>query len=159
MKTTILILLLFVASPAVGQVRVWTNADLGKPLTHPHTTTPEEWRSIVAHQFVYVPTADPEPADGPHVSVIRYIPPTAYALRPTYPLDPSWYNPNPYAPWSYLGYAYGRLGPGGLFHGDVRRRRESGPRPPAASPPPASRPPETAPVTTRGVGAGVERRR
>src|ERR1700737_3046229 len=107
MKTLLIGAAFFLAAAsASAQVPVYTNADLGKPLKHPHKTTPEEFRSIVAHQFVYVPKADPprdRDFDGPRVTIVPYTPPAQYALPPTYPLDPSWYIQPRYYPFVYYG--------------------------------------------------------
>ena len=99
---------LLTAASAFAQVPVYTNADLGKPLKHPHKTTPEEFQSIVAHQFVYVPKVHPRrDFDGPRVTIVPYPPPAQYALPPTYPLDPSWYSQQAFYPFVYYG---GRAG-------------------------------------------------
>jgi hypothetical protein len=100
--------LFFATASSFAQVPVYTNADLGKPLKHPHKTTPEEFQSIVAHQFVYVPRVDlRRDFDGPRVTIVPYTPPAQYALPPTYPLDPSWYNQPAYYPFVYYGGAAG----------------------------------------------------
>jgi hypothetical protein len=52
MKTLPLIACLLAASPAFSQPRVYTNADLGQPLSPNRVTvTPEQLASLAAHQF------------------------------------------------------------------------------------------------------------
>ena len=48
---------LLAGAPLCAQeARVWTNADLGRPLSPTRrTVTPEELASLATHQFVYVP--------------------------------------------------------------------------------------------------------
>ena len=81
---------LLVAAPAAGQTRVYTNADLGKPLTWAHAPTPEELASLAARQFVPMPevpagpramTIEGDPSHGPF---------GAFAQSATQPLDPNW---------------------------------------------------------------------
>jgi hypothetical protein len=105
MKTLLIGAAFFLTTaPAFAQVPVYTNADLGKPMKYPHKTTPEEFRSIVAHQFVYVPKVDPRrDFEGPRVTIVPYTPPAQYALPPTYALDPAWYNQPTYYPFVYYG--------------------------------------------------------
>jgi hypothetical protein len=71
MRTIPLIFILLAASPAFGQSRLYTNADLGRPLS-PVTVTPDEWASVVAHQF-RLPLA-PERPPGPTVVVVDTTP-------------------------------------------------------------------------------------
>lgn len=104
MKKTAAFLLavaLLAAGPAAAQVRVLTNADVGRPvpLAQRHALTPAEWQSLVAHQFVYVPRAT-STGLAPRVVVFGNPVPPQYPLPPTYPLQPSW------TMWSgpYVGY-------------------------------------------------------
>jgi len=91
---------LLVAAPAVAQTRVYTNADLGKPLSWEHTPTPEELASLKARQFVPMPfiperpsvrVIEGDPAQGPFGPLEL----SAY----TQPLDPNWYGNS----WGYWG--------------------------------------------------------
>jgi hypothetical protein len=147
----------FTTASAFAQVPVYTNADLGKPLKHPHKTTPEEFRSIVAHQFVYVPKADRD-FEGPRVTIVPYTPPAQYPVPPTYPLDPSWYNLPPYYPFVYYGGGSGayRGSAGVPFRERERMRRGGGeerrPERPMSPPPATGRPMSPSPT-------GIERRR
>jgi hypothetical protein len=97
---------LLLAAPAAAQTRVYTNADLGKPLTWTHTPTPEEMASLIANQFVPMPhipeapavrTINGDPSHGPFGPFEL----SAY----TQPLDPNWYDIG-------LGYWGGYGGPG-----------------------------------------------
>jgi hypothetical protein len=96
---------LLLAAPAAAQTRVYTNADLGKPLAWSHTPTPEEMASLIAKQFVpmlqipdapAVRTINGDPSHGPF---------GPFAMSATQPLDPNWYG-------SGLGYWGGNWGPG-----------------------------------------------
>jgi hypothetical protein len=60
---------LCIASPAWAQPRLYTNADLGKPLARSHTPTPEEMQGLLAHQFTLPPTYD-----GPKAFILPYDP-------------------------------------------------------------------------------------
>ena len=57
MKRAVILTVLLAGSPLCAQeARVWTNADLGRPLSPTRrTVTPEELASLATHQFVYVP--------------------------------------------------------------------------------------------------------
>ena len=81
---------LLVATPAFAQARVYTNADLGKPLQWGHTPTPQELASLSARQFVPMP----ELPDGPRAMTIEgdpsHGPFGGFALSPSQPLDPNW---------------------------------------------------------------------
>jgi hypothetical protein len=70
-------------------IRVYTNASLGKPVAQPHTLTPAEWQSLLAHQFVYVPPSRPD-YGGARVTVIADSTPQPY-IPPTYPLSTAFY--------------------------------------------------------------------
>ena len=57
MKHVLFVTGLFVASPVFGQSRVYTNADLRKPMLQSSPITAVEAAAILApNQFVYVPT-------------------------------------------------------------------------------------------------------
>ena len=90
---------LLMAAPAAGQTRVYTNADLGRPLTWAHAPTPEELASVAARQFVPMPevpagpramTIEGDPSHGPF---------GAFAQSATQPLDPNWRGDT----WGYWG--------------------------------------------------------
>lgn len=108
-------LLCLITAPAFAQtpaptIRKITNADVGKPVLHPHTLTSAEWSSLLAHQFVYVPKSRPE-YGGARVGVSSWTMPTAAALeRPTYPLQ------TPFFMSAYVGPTIGvvQLGPDGV---------------------------------------------
>jgi hypothetical protein len=70
--------------PAFAQSRVYTNADLGRPLERTATVTPEQLASLAAHQF-RLPSPYPSgpqvviignPDDGPF-GPFKDLPPTA----------------------------------------------------------------------------------
>lgn len=98
MTKVLLLLAFFPAAPVIAQVPVYSNATLGTPPAMRHVLTPEEYRSLLAHQFVYVP---PGPSwrerPGPRVGVSTWTMPTAAALRQT----PSY--AQPWSMWSYTG--------------------------------------------------------
>ena len=61
MKTLLVIAGIFVATPAWSQTKVYTNADLGRPLSSNRgTVTPEQLASLEAYQFRV-----PRTYDGP----------------------------------------------------------------------------------------------
>jgi hypothetical protein len=65
MTILLLIMALLVASPAFSQTNVYTNADLGRPLSpNRGTVTPEQLASLQAHHF-RLPTT----YDGPTVTI------------------------------------------------------------------------------------------
>lgn len=69
MRIIPLIITLLVASPAFAQSRIYTNADLRRPLFPTSTVTPAEAAAILApYQFVYV---EPAPRWGPRFVVLR----------------------------------------------------------------------------------------
>jgi hypothetical protein len=91
-RTPLVIACLLIAAPAVAQTRVYTNADLGKPLTWARSPTPEELASLRARQFV----PPPQIPERPSLRVIDGDP-THGPFGPfemaafTEPLDPNWY--------------------------------------------------------------------
>jgi hypothetical protein len=107
-------------------VPVYTNADLGKPrhvLTP--TLTPDEYRSLLAHQFVYVP-ARPRWSwyGGPSVAI---------AGNPSSPYDsfaalpaPTRLDGTPYTqpPWEMRAYVGRRFTPGERPFTVGRRRHD-----------------------------------
>jgi hypothetical protein len=121
---------LLIAAPAAAQTRVYTNADLGKPLTWSHTPTPEELSSLKARQFVAVPVIP----EGPAVRVIdgdpSHGPFGPFGLSDyTQPLDPNWYGG-----WGYWNPGFSSWFPadkrfrgGGLLDGGGRRHPGTGP--------------------------------
>ena len=73
MKLLPVITLLLVAPPVLGQSRLYTNADLGRPLSPERViATPEELRALAARQFRLPPT--PDRSDGPSVIVFDSTP-------------------------------------------------------------------------------------
>jgi hypothetical protein len=144
-----------VASPAVAQTsRVYTNADLGKPLERVFTVTPEQLAELAAHQFVYVPPAP----DGPTVTIVPYTPePSVYPYLPTPPTPPFFVR-------TYLGRP-GHHGGYGRPVDAIRMRDRSTPspsdiaplpaRPPAAPPRVTSRAPSPPPAHPRALGSAL----
>jgi hypothetical protein len=47
-----------IASPALAQSRLYTNADLGRPLNQTRTPTAEEMQGVIARQFTMSPKAE-----------------------------------------------------------------------------------------------------
>jgi hypothetical protein len=95
MKTTVLIVML-IATPVFAQSRVYTNADLGKPLVRTRTVTPEELESLRAHQFVL-----PHEYHGPTVTIMPYDDSWSRTpLSPNQPLDPNWRSVSVHGYWS-----------------------------------------------------------
>ena len=71
MKTVVLAAVLLSAPPAFAQSRVYTNADLGKPLsTDRPSISAEELRGLADRQF----TAPPDDAAVPRVVILRGAP-------------------------------------------------------------------------------------
>lgn len=139
------------AAPAAAQTRRFTNADLGKPIAHPHVLTAEEWQSIVDHQYVAVAT--PTPDLGPRVVVL--LDSTPHVLPPTFPLAAESF----YAPFSAPYYASTYVGRRGApshewFSHDFSDRTRKGENLRAVSPvrPAAPR------VGTTAHGVGVSRK-
>jgi hypothetical protein len=98
----------FVASPVRGQSRLYTNADLGKPLVQARTPTVEEMQGLIDRQFTLPPDYD-----GPKALVLPYDPtwPFTYAQR----LEPDpWSTPGGLAVYDgrpfYGGHALNRFG-------------------------------------------------
>jgi len=87
------------SAPAFAQSRMYTNADLGRPLARTATATPEQLASMAARQFRLPPSYPPEPQvviighpeDGPFGSFgpFREFPPTAPLFN-----DPYYYGPS-----------------------------------------------------------------
>jgi hypothetical protein len=107
---------LLLAAPVAAQTRVYTNADLGKPITWSQTPTAEELASLKARQFV----APPFIPDRPSLRVIDGDP-THGPFGPfelsafTQPLDPNWRQDT----WGYWGGGFpGWDPPDRLFRGN-----------------------------------------
>ena len=84
MRISPLAIALLVAAPAFGQARVYTNADLGKPMPRTSTVTSAEAAAILAPwQFVYVP---PRPAQPQVIRIDSS--PTAGPFGEFAPLEP-----------------------------------------------------------------------
>jgi hypothetical protein len=122
MKATLLFVMLLFASPVFAQSRVYTNADLGKPLTWTESVeTPAEAAAILApHQFVYL-----EPSRGPYVVGI-YSSATAGpfgefpAYTPAARLDASSYFEMPWSLTTYVPRGSGGGRSAGSARGDTR---------------------------------------
>ncbi|MEZ5284739.1 MAG: hypothetical protein R2712_08025 [Vicinamibacterales bacterium] len=146
-----------VAAQASAQTRVYTNADLARPLDRSRTPSADDLASMAARQFV----APPIVPDGPTVTVFGGDP-TEGPFGPLHqsagrPLDPFW---RPAAIWGY-GYGFGGArrsssdrAAGRVRGGEpqqVRRHdrvsRGAGPTAPVMSAPANS--------TSRGAGAGL----
>src|SRR5438128_485704 len=76
MKPMILLVgLLAAAAPALAQSRLYTNADLGKPLASETRLDPGEAAAILApYQFRALPTPSREPEMGPYVFILPHDP-------------------------------------------------------------------------------------
>lgn len=105
MRISPLLITLLVASPVFGQSRIYTNADLGKPLSRTSTLTPAEAAAILApRQFVYVPERPSEP-----MAVVARSSPTAGPFGEFKPFDPprrldgSSYSDPPWSMMTYVG--------------------------------------------------------
>lgn len=91
MRIIPLIITLLVASPVFGQSRVYTNADLGKPLSQANTVTPAE--AVAVFTSNTAPYVAPPPAGtGPQVYVMSYDQwwPFDGPQRMIQPLAPPW---------------------------------------------------------------------
>jgi hypothetical protein len=133
-KPITLLVALLLATPAIAQSRVWSNADLGRPLSPDRgTVTAEQLASLEAHQFQL-----PVRAEGPYVVGL-----TSSSTDGPFGAFPAYSPPAPivtvYGEGSYgygLGYGYGTVVSGfsrtaGRVHGRPAMRR-----PPIAVPPP-----------------------
>jgi hypothetical protein len=66
MKSFLILLLILIAKPSDAQTKVWTNADLGRPLRNDRPTPSDaELTGLTAHAYHY---AEPEP--GPTFGVV-----------------------------------------------------------------------------------------
>jgi hypothetical protein len=89
------ILVILASAPALAQTRVYTNADLGRPVERTVTVTPEQLASLSAHQF-RLPASYP----GPQVVVIGHADDLPFGpfmdLPPIAPLSngPYWFGPS-----------------------------------------------------------------
>jgi hypothetical protein len=70
MKLITVTVALFTAWPVCAESPLYTNADLGKPLTRTHTVAPAQLASLAARQFAYVPPVPP----GPQVIILNSSP-------------------------------------------------------------------------------------
>jgi hypothetical protein len=99
--TLLFVVSLCIVSPVRAQARVYTNADLGRPLVRTRTPTAEEMQGLRDHQFTLSVHER-----GPKVFVLPYDPtwPFTYALR----LEPDpWRTPGLlpfYSAWPFFGY-------------------------------------------------------
>jgi hypothetical protein len=131
--------------PVVAQDRVYTNADLGKPIVRTATVTPEQLATLKAREFQAPPAY--------HGPIVIVVPSSATAgpfgeiapLSPTAPLSPQAYYdlvPPPMFAWPY-GYVSGFPQP----HGHA---------PHVVTPPPAPRPPVVSPsIVLAGASGGA----
>jgi hypothetical protein len=125
MKAVLLIAGLFAASPAFGQTKVYTNADLGRPLSPNRVTvTPEQIGALARHQFVGVRVErvwDPvvgtgsSPTAGPFADYQQTIVPRR--------LDGSLWTEPQWMSVTYLGRRHYGAGPGSRHVGDRPRLR------------------------------------
>jgi hypothetical protein len=118
MKILTLIVGLLAALPAFSQSRVYTNADLGRPLSPNRVTvTPEQLASLAVHQFVApwvdrqwdrVVSSGSSPTSGPFGDYRQDIQPRR--LDGSLLTDPPWqslsYYPGYYPPYVPYAYAY-----------------------------------------------------
>ena len=90
-------------APAFAQSRVYTNADLGRPLERTVTVTPQQLASLAAHQF-RLPSSYPpgpqvviigHPEDGPF-GPFKELLPTAPLSNGPYQFGPSWFYGGPF---------------------------------------------------------------
>ena len=114
---------IFIAAPLSAQVPVYTNKPTAKTAPPRHQITPEEYQSLLAHQFVYVPPADRQrELLGPTVAIASYTPPVV--LQTPLP-QPSWlaepFYMMPYTGWGHRSYGY-------RYGGKASRGRASGSR-------------------------------
>jgi hypothetical protein len=114
MIARIVVLFSLIAVPVCGQSRVYTNADLGKPLAwQVPPATVEQLAGLTAHQFV----APVDPGTGPTVTVLHSSstdgPFGLFYMPPTQPLSEPW--------WFTTHVGRGRFG---AFGGTGRRSGE-----------------------------------
>ncbi len=141
MRQIVAIVVLLVAAPAFGQSRLYTNADLGKPVKSDARLSPADAAAILApYAFKDVPT--PPHESGSRVYVLPHDPdwPFRTSTREDIgrPLDPWWVPP--IYPFSYEQFWY--AGPQHPFTPRVQPRRQPAPTPLAIpSPPSVTSPP------------------
>jgi hypothetical protein len=139
-----------IAAPLCAQVPVYTNKPIAKTPPPRHQITPEEYRSLLAHQFVYVPPADPQRESlRPIVTIADYTPPVILQ-PPTYMM--------PYTGWQHPTYGHS-FGYGGKpsHRSEVSARRDPEVRPretrhqptPAPTPAPPRQTPRPIGITIR----------
>jgi hypothetical protein len=92
MIARIVVLFSLIAVPVCGQSRVYTNADLGKPLAwQVPPATAEQLAWLTAHQFV----APVDPGTGPSVTILHSSstdgPFGPFYMPPTQPLSEPWW--------------------------------------------------------------------
>lgn len=114
MIARIVVLFSLVAVPVCGQSRVYTNADLGKPLAWQiPPPTVEQLAGLTARQFV----APVDPGDGPRVTILHSSstdgPFGPFYMPPMQPLSEPW--------WFTTHVGRGRFG---AFGGSYRRNGE-----------------------------------
>lgn len=93
-------------APAFAQSRVYSNADLGRPIERAAPATPEQLASLAAHQFRLPSAYPPEPQvviigrpeDGPF-GPFREFPPTAPLSNDPYYYGPSMFYGEPFFPF------------------------------------------------------------
>jgi hypothetical protein len=94
-RLVIALVAILASAPAFAQSRVYTNADLGRPVERTVTVTPEQLASLTAHQFRL-----PESYPGPQVVVIGHADDLPFGpfmdLPPIAPLSnsPYWFGPS-----------------------------------------------------------------
>jgi hypothetical protein len=100
---TLLVIASFcLVSPAGAQSRVYTNADLGKPITTTRTPTAEEMQGLIARQFTRLPREE-----GAQLIVLPYDPDWPFTYSRRLEMDP-WRTPGGlpfFGVWPFYGYA------------------------------------------------------
>lgn len=167
MRAFPLAITLLVAAPVFGQSRVYTNADLGKPLPRASTLTPAEAAALLApRQFVYVAPRPAEPqvvllASSPTAGPFGEFRPLSSSRR----LDGSSYQVPQWESLAYSGRRHGawrngrsrRSSSNGLVHDNAgpASTHAAGPVPqPAPSPVPVAVQPEIGPTVPPPVAIG-----
>lgn len=136
------VLSIFLAAPLSAQVPVYTNKPIAKTTAPRHQITPEEYQSLLARQFVYVPPADPQRELGPTVAIASYTPPVVVQT----PLPPPSWLADPFYMMPYPGWGHGNYGYSYGYGGIASRR--PGRREPEARPRETRQQPTPVPTPT-----------
>jgi hypothetical protein len=140
---------MFIAAPLSAQVPVYTNKPIAKTPPPRHQITPEEYQSLLAHQFVYVPPAEPQRTYAAPVVVQSPLPPPSWQAEPIYIM--------PFTGWAQrsYGYSYGFGGkPSHRSERPMRREPEVRPRETRPQPTPVSTTPAPRPAA-RPIGITI----